>query len=463
MKDKKNILYRAGAIVIALALWQIAAMTTSMEILLVSPVKVIARLFTIWTEEGFLGTVIFSLLRIASGFLIAVILGFVLAVVAGKFKPVEYLLWPYVVTFKAVPVASFIIMCLIWLSYNQLTVFISFLIVFPVIYSNVLTGYKNTDEGLLEMARVFRLPYNKRFKYIYMPGIRPYFESACSISVGMAFKAGVAAEVIGVVGGSIGERLYEAKIYFQSADLFAWTIIIIIMSVLLEKLFSLIIRKLFNLMAKSRSHDFAEGAGRVCADMVSHGTNPELVGITKRFGDKQVLNNLSLSFPSGQITCLNGPSGVGKTTLFRIISGLIKPDSGTVIGLPQDGRIGYVFQEDRLCEEFSVIENIALVGGNCSGKDKIMEHLAMLGLTDDADRKVSELSGGMKRRVAIARAICYDAPMLLLDEPFKGLDAKLKDSVIEYVLEETKGKTVIIITHDPSESEMMGVDSVIEI
>ena len=154
MKDNTNktdsnrtrvIIYRAGAVLLALALWQIAAMTVGMDILLVSPLKVIARLFTIWKEKGFFTTILYSFLRIMSGFLIAVVLGIILAVPAGRFKPVEYLLWPYVVTVKAVPVASFIIIALVWLSSAQLSAFISFLMVLPVIYTGCLSGIRNTS------------------------------------------------------------------------------------------------------------------------------------------------------------------------------------------------------------------------------------------------------------------------------------------------------------------------------
>lgn len=459
-ENSKEIIYKAGAVLIALALWQLAAMTVGMDILLVSPVKVIARLFTIWREEGFIGTVLFSLLRIMSGFLIALALGFLLALAAGRIKAVEYLLWPYVVTFKAVPVASFIIMCLIWLSYSQLTVFISFLIVFPVIYSNVLTGLKNTDKDLLEMADVFRLSYGKKFKYIYMPGIRPYLESSCIISVGMAFKAGVAAEVIGVVDGSIGEKLYEAKIYFQSADLFAWTIILVVMSVLLEKLFSKLIRMIF--AAGAKSHGFWKLSPNVNDESGDDGDKQTNMGhdivitdLNKNFGDKEVLKNLSRTFPAGQISYISGPSGSGKTTLFRIISGLTEPDSGSISGIPENGKIGYVFQEDRLCNDFSVFDNVALVRSGKIDRSKVMGLLHALGLGLEYDRKVSDLSGGMKRRVAIARAIYYDAPVILLDEPFNGLDDKLKNSVIEYVRKETAGKTVLLITHDNKEKEMI--------
>ena len=242
---KKNMLLKAGSVVIALVVWQIVSMAVGMEMLLASPLSVIQRLAVIWKEDGFFFTVLFSLLRITAGFLFALLAGIVLASLAGKFKAVETLLWPWVVTVKTVPVASFIIFSLIWFTYSQLTVFIAFLIAFPVIYNNILQGIKNVDDKMLEMAKLHNMSWGRRLLYVNLPGIKPYLFSACSTAVGMAWKAGIAAEVIGIVKGSIGEKLYESKIYIESVDLFAWTVIIILLSVLLEKAFMLILKALF--------------------------------------------------------------------------------------------------------------------------------------------------------------------------------------------------------------------------
>jgi len=114
--------------------------------------------------------------------------------------------------------------------------------VMPVIYTNVLNGIRNTDTKLLEMADVFGIPARRRIMYIYVSQILPFFQSACLVGLGLCWKAGIAAEVIGIPGGSIGERLYMAKIYFTTPDLFAWTLTIIIISVVFEKLFMLLIR-----------------------------------------------------------------------------------------------------------------------------------------------------------------------------------------------------------------------------
>ena len=177
-------------------------------------------------------------------------------------------------------------------------------------------------------------------------------------------------------------------------------------------------------------------------------------GISKSFDGRKVLGNVNVSFPAGSVTCLLGPSGYGKTTLLRIIAGLETPDAGSVEGVPE--RIGFVFQEDRLCEDFSAVSNVRLVTGKSMPKEDIVRHLTEIGLGDSLEKPVREYSGGMKRRVAIVRAVCYAAELLILDEPFKGLDEKLRTEVTEYIRKYTEGKTVICVTHDPDDAERLG-------
>ena len=237
MSSKSKRIYRAGAIVIALVIWQAAAMILDQKLLLASPVQVVIRLTSIWREKSFWSSIWFSLERILAGFLIAFGLGMVLAFLAERFRVIEVLLWPYVLSIKAIPVASFIIISLIWLSAKSLSVFISFLMVFPVIYSNVLEGLKNTDSKILEMSKLYQLSFFKKFLYIQLPQIKPFLLSACNVAIGMSWKSGIAAEVIGIPTGSIGEMLYNAKIYFNTVDLLCWTVIIVIVSQLFEKAF----------------------------------------------------------------------------------------------------------------------------------------------------------------------------------------------------------------------------------
>lgn len=233
------------AVIFALLLWQLAAMTVNSRILLVSPVEVAVRLTTIWQTEGFWQSIWFSFYHIAGGFFLALFLGIILAALAGRFRWIETLLWPFLVTIKTVPVASFVVICLIWLSAQNLSVFISFLIVLPVVYGNVLEGIKSEDEKMLEVARVFKMPTVRRVMYIHLPQLKPFLMSACATALGMAWKAGVAAEIIGTPDGSIGKQLFYAKVYLDTDDLLCWTVIIVIVSVLFEKLFMLGLKALY--------------------------------------------------------------------------------------------------------------------------------------------------------------------------------------------------------------------------
>lgn len=226
-------------------------MALNQHLLLASPLQVCARLISLFREPGTWRVLLFSAVRISLGFLLGFIAGTVLAVLAGKVQWVEILLWPFVVSIKSIPVASFIIISLIFFTSRQLSVFISFLMVFPVIYSNALQGVRATDEKMMEMAKVFRLSWGKRLKFIHLPALKPFLFSACSVALGLSWKSGIAAEVIGIPDGSIGEMLYQAKIYFDTADLFAWTVIIVLVSQTFEKLFLLLLRKAYEKLEKA--------------------------------------------------------------------------------------------------------------------------------------------------------------------------------------------------------------------
>ena len=189
---------RAWAVIVWLVLWQLGARVIDQQIILISPLRVLFRL---------------------------------------------ELLAPAMLAVKSIPVASFIILALILFSSRNLAVPISFLIVLPVLYSNVLGGIRAADPQLMEMARVFRIPAGRSIRYVYLPQVMPYFLSACGSALGLCWKSGIAAEVIGMPEGSIGEQLQQAKVYLDTPDLFAWTLVIVLVSLAFERAFLALLRR----------------------------------------------------------------------------------------------------------------------------------------------------------------------------------------------------------------------------
>ena len=240
---KKSVLLTLLSIILALGVWQIAALIIDSGVILASPLQVLVRVAELPFEDGFFAVIRFTFSRILLGFFAGLAVGLLLALLAFRFPAAEILLKPYTVTIKSVPVASFVILALMLFSSKTLSVFVSFLIVLPVVYTNLLAGFKSRDQKLIEAARVFGVPWRRRLLYIDIPAIKSHLISACSIGMGLAWKSGVAAEVIGIPSGSVGEKLYYSKVYFDMADLFAWTVIIVLLSIGLEKITVFLVKK----------------------------------------------------------------------------------------------------------------------------------------------------------------------------------------------------------------------------
>lgn len=182
----------------------------------------------------------------------------------------------------------------------------------------------------------------------------------------------------------------------------------------------------------------------------------EVKNLIKAYGENLVLDRFSCTIMEGRVTCVTGPSGRGKTTLLRVLMDLEAPDGGTISGL--DGkRLSAVFQEDRLCQNLSPVSNVRLSCAPGTSQEEILSGLRGVRLSG-LSRPVRELSGGMRRRVAIIRSLLAEYEVLFLDEPFKGLDAATKETVIAYTRESSSGKTVVMVTHDLAEARAMGAD-----
>lgn len=246
---KKTLIATASA-VFWLAAWQLLAMLIGQELFLASPAAVAKSLLVLLQTAEFYKTVSFSLVRIVMGFLSGAVLGTALAVLAYKIKLFETLFHPLMSAVKAAPVASFVVLALLAVGSKNLAVLISFLMVLPVFYSNLLAGQKSVEIERFEAASVFGMLCRDRFRFIYLPYVAPHVEIACQVGMGLAWKAGVSAEVIGIAAGSIGEKLYDAKLSLETAELLAYTLVVVLLSLLLEKLLIALIKALKSAMTK---------------------------------------------------------------------------------------------------------------------------------------------------------------------------------------------------------------------
>lgn len=219
-----------------LAVWQIVYQIIGRDLLVASPYTTFLRVVQLAATGAFWQTIAVSLVRVMAGFLTGILAGVLLGVLAASNKIAEALIRPVMNLVKATPVASFVVLALIWISGKHLSSFIAFLIVLPMIEEHTKQGVQSADRSLLEVCRLYRLGKKKTILAVYLPAVMPHLLPACRVALGYAWKAGIAGEVIAIPQGTIGTKIYQAKITLETGDLFAWTAVIVLLSVLLERL-----------------------------------------------------------------------------------------------------------------------------------------------------------------------------------------------------------------------------------
>jgi NitT/TauT family transport system permease protein len=229
------------ATLVWIIIWQLVAIIIHNKILLAGPLETVSALAALAPTRSIWSSIWQTTGRILLGFLIGSLVGIILAYIASTRIWVEEFIKPLVSALKSIPVASFVILLLIWFGSRNISVIICAMVVFPILYLNTLEGLKSTDIKMLEMARVYRMPKSRVLRYIYLPQLTPFFKSAFKLAIGMSFKSGIAAEVIGQPLNTIGNGLYLSKIYLETADLFAWTIVVVLISFVCERIISVVI------------------------------------------------------------------------------------------------------------------------------------------------------------------------------------------------------------------------------
>lgn len=435
----KKFIKRTIIVLIWLTIWEMVSLFVSNDILLVGPVDVLRTLAMKLWEVEFYKSIGLSVLRIVGGFLIGSLVGGLLAICSWKSHFIEDFCKPFMSFVKAAPIASFVVLFLIWWHSNILSIAICICVSLPQIYVNMLMALKNADKKMLEMAEVFQLPIIDKINYVYRPSVCNYMESAVRLAVGMAFKAGIAAEVIGTPDNSIGNGLYMSKIYLDTAGVLSWTVVIILLSVVWEQIILMALRTYSRYEFKCQGSKLnIQSENNKKIDKLA------LNGIKKSYGEKLVLDNYSNEFITGEVYSYDWISGAGKTTLFRIIAGLEKCDLGEIH--PNKYSVSIAFQDDRLVDGFSAIRNITLIMGD-RNKTKAKELLLNILEEDDISKPVEQLSGGQRRRVAIIRALAVDADVAIFDEPYESLDIAVRDKVSQLIREYGKDKITLIASH----------------
>ena len=240
---KNRILIKAGIIAIWFLLWQLLSVVIGSAFLFPSPVTVVKRLCELAVTGNFAVSCLLSLGRVLAGYLIGIAAGTLMGVITAFSKTLRAFFAPLLTVIKTTPVASFIILLLIWMKRTGVTVTVSSILVAPVVWTNVCAGLMNTDRNLLEMSDIYRFSTHRKIRYIYIPAVFPHFSSACMTAIGFAWKAGISAEVIAVPLRAIGTSLYHAKINLNYTDLFAWTLAVVLLSLIVEKLLVLVLER----------------------------------------------------------------------------------------------------------------------------------------------------------------------------------------------------------------------------
>lgn len=433
-----------------LCLWQLAAWAVGTNLLLAGPLDTLQALWRMATRGELCVKVLWSFGRIIIGFVLAYLTALLLAYGAWRLPRFEIFLHPALLAIKSTPVVCVVVMLLIWFGAPWVSTCCVFLVVLPATYFSALEGLHALEQVKLKMLRLYRLSPLQQLGAYMWPALQSYLLASANITVGMSWKAGVAAELIGNPAGSIGERIYQAKIVLETADVFAWTIVVVVLAYVCEKLF---------LYALVRSADIARVWSVHSAERsMQHPYTPSalyLKSLRAVRGGKELFSDLSLSFASGSKTCLMAASGTGKTTLLQ---GIADTDTEALDGgeIRFEGAIALAYQKTCLLEQLSARDNVVLCARvSFAHAERLLEELLACDLLS---KPVCQLSGGERQRVELVRSLAASSSVVLLDEPFSSLDEANHRRAADFILRHIEGRTLLVATHDQRDAELLGAN-----
>lgn len=423
-----------------LAVWVLVAGLVAQPLILPGPGAVVVAMLRLVCDAGTWAILAGSGARILGGLALAAVCGGVLAGISSRSRAFAHLVAPALSFVKATPVACVVVLLLIWLGSARVSIAAVFLMALPGVYFSLVEGLTQADKPLEQMFRLHGVRGWRLFCAHTWREVLPFALSCARAVIGMSWKAGVAAELIGMAAGTVGERIYQAKLLIETADLLAWTVLVVAASWACERVLVWLLRASGPAAwrAAVRAHGRAGGSA-------GGGAPAELAfAVGDRAPWAPALDGLVLRVPAGGRTCVMGASGAGKSTLLALAAGECAPCS-------------MVFQDVRLVEDVSALDNVLVCADARVDASSATALLRLLVPGVDVHARVAELSGGQRRRVEIARALLCGGCAVILDEPFTGLDASARDATAEAVLDLLEGRMLLLATHDVADAQALDI------
>lgn len=440
------------SICLLLLVWQLMALYVGQPELIPSVPRLAETLFQLLRTAAFYQHISATILRGLAGMLISLACAFVSASLFARCRLVYELCRPLLPIMRSVPVISFILLALIFLKPEGIPPIIAFLTMYPLLTENITEGLLNLRPGLSLMADLFKLNGRNRLLQVVYPQLKPFLFSGLASAAGFGWRAIIMGEVLSQCAFGIGGEMKRAQNFIAVPELVAWTIMAVLISFLFDKGIGKLASVRWRVSFCAVDKDIKEYKGPVSPVGISD--------VTFRYTGTEVLSHFSYTFKPGIIYGIKAPSGTGKTTLLNLIGGSLKPAEGKI---EYKGKQNFsaVFQEPELLSHLTVTENISLslasAYNQTSANRLSLEALEYVEMEAFANKYPDELSYGQQQRVALARALAYPSNIMLLDEPFKGLDKALTFRIIGRILsrQAERKQTIIFSSHDPEELALL--------
>lgn len=439
------------SICLLLLLWQLTASYMNQPELIPSVPDLIKALFQLFATDTFYKSIFATVLRGISGILLSLAAAILAAFLFARYELLYELFRPLLTIMRSVPVISFILLALIFLDPEGIPLMIAFLTMFPLLAENLTKGIINLKPGLSLMASQFRISRKNKLIHIYYPQLKPFLFSGLVSAIGFGWRAIIMGEVLSQCAFGIGGEMKRAQLFISVPELIAWTIIAILINFLFDRGINRLSHIKWNIRFSNTTSE---------KNYTSVIYPIKMTDVTFQYTDIKVLSHFSYTFEPGIIYGIKAPSGSGKTTLLNLLDGSLKPDKGE-ISSNKEQIFSVVFQEPELLSHLTVMQNICLplasAYNHSYSEEKARKTLEIVEMEAFRDRYPNELSYGQQQRVALARALAYPSAIMLLDEPFKGLDKALTIRIIDRMIarQTDQKQTIIFTSHDQEEIDRL--------